>query len=91
MQSTAPLATLDAPWLVDWAGAQRWLLGDFDRAALTPIAERAGGHVTLYRRGERTDEVHHDLAEPLKALHLKLKSAFDPDRIFNPGRLYRWL
>jgi glycolate oxidase FAD binding subunit len=89
--STAPLETPDAPWLIDWAGAQRWLLGDFQRPTLEPIAERAGGHVSLYRRGKRTEEVHHALAEPLKALHLELKSAFDPDRIFNPGRLYRWL
>ena len=28
------------------------------------------------------------LAAPLDRLHRELKAAFDPDRIFNPGRLY---
>ncbi len=31
------------------------------------------------------------LPETLKLLHLRLKDAFDPDRILNPGRLYGWI
>jgi len=89
--TTAPADDLGEPWLLDWAGAQRWLHGEFDKARLESAAEAAGGHVTLYRRGDRTGEVNHRLADTLKTLHLKLKSAFDPQRILNPGRLYSWL
>lgn len=91
IESTAPIVDVGVPWLIDWAGAQRWLLGDFERERLERIAEDARGHVTLYRRGERSGDVHHRLPAALKAIHLRLKAAFDPHRIFNAGRLYSWL
>jgi glycolate oxidase FAD binding subunit len=28
------------------------------------------------------------LSAPLMRIHRDLKTAFDPDRVFNPGRLY---
>jgi len=91
VRPTAALAPLDGPWLIDWAGAQRWLLGEFERAQLERMAEAAGGHVSLYRRGDRSSEVHHTLNPHLKRLHLQLKRAFDPAGVLNVGRLYSWL
>ncbi len=91
VQASAPLARIDGEWLIDWGGAQRWIHGDFDKNELERLAESAGGHVSLYRGGNRESEVHHMLPETLKSLHLRLKDAFDPDRILNPGRLYGWM
>lgn len=91
IRPTAPLAPLDGPWLIDWAGAQRWLLGAFQQGRLERMAEAAGGNVSLYRRGDRHGEVHHRLNDHLRQLHVRLKRAFDPQGIFNVGRLYSWL
>lgn len=91
IKPTAALAALDGPWLIDWAGAQRWVLGDFAQAELERLAESAGGHVSLYRRGNRQGEVQHRLPQRLEHLHLRLKQAFDPEGVFNAGRLYSWL
>lgn len=91
VRSSSPLPQIDGDWLIDWGGAQRWIHGDFDKHELERFAESAGGHVSLYRGGDRESEVHHSLPEALKSLHLRLKDAFDPDRILNPGRLYGWM
>jgi len=32
--------------------------------------------------------VHAPVAEPLRSIHKRLKAAFDPAGILNPGRLY---
>ena len=37
----------------------------------------------------RRDAVFQPLDPALQTLHLRLKHAFDPQGIFNPGRLYR--
>ncbi len=81
----------DAPWLIDWGGTQRWLRGDHDRAVLEAAATGAGGQVSAFRGCDRRAEVFQDPPAPLRLLHERLKTAFDPDRLFNPGRLYSWL
>lgn len=85
----AELGALDAPQLVDWGGAQRWLAGDADGEAVRERVARHGGHLTRFRHGDRRGAVFQPLAAPLHALHLGLKRAFDPAGILNPGRLYR--
>ncbi len=78
-------------WLIDWGGAQRWLKGDFNKDELEALAENMGGQVSLYRGGNRDSEVFHTQPEALKLIHQRLKHAFDPNAIFNPGRLYSWM
>ncbi|MDO8863806.1 glycolate oxidase subunit GlcE [Haliea sp. E1-2-M8] len=80
-----------ADWRFDWGGAQRWLRGAFQRAELEREAGRAGGQVTLFRGGDRAGEVFSTQSAALQTLHRRLKEAFDPMRIFNPGRLYSWM
>lgn len=81
----------EADWLLDWGGAQRWLRGEFDRQDLEAAAEKAAGQVGLYSGGDRSGEVFHRQAPALQTIHRRLKSAFDPDGVFNPGRLYSWM
>lgn len=80
-----------APAFVDWGGALRWLRGTIDEQRLRNDAARAGGHVTLFRHGDRRGDVHQPLAPPVFALHQRVKQALDPHRIFNRGRLYEGL
>ena len=74
--------------LVDWGGALRWLRTDATADEVRAAAEHAGGHATLFRGGDRTREVFHPLPPAVRGLHERLKAAFDPCGIFNPGRMY---
>jgi glycolate oxidase FAD binding subunit len=91
VKSSAVMPSLDGPWLVDWAGAQRWYRGQATLSDLEPVAAEAGGQVSLFRGGDRTGEVMHSQPEALKAIQRRIKQSFDPDGLFNPGRLYSWL
>ncbi len=82
-----PPLDLPGPALIDWGGAQRWVRSDAPASKLRSAAEAAGGHATCFRGGDR-EEPFHPLAEGLDLLHARLKTAFDPRRILNPGRLY---
>lgn len=76
---------------IEWGGALRWLHCD---AAVETVRARAatlGGHATAFRAAECIDEVFHPLAAPLMVVHRRMKQAFDPAGIFNPGRLYNGL
>ncbi len=78
--------------LVEWGGAQRWLRGEGDHAAaIRALATEAGGHATLFRGDAATrasSGAFQPLSAPLLRLHRNLKAAFDPQGVFNPGRLY---
>ncbi len=89
--STAPNPELDGPMLIDWAGSQRWYRGEADAAKLESMAQQAGGQVSLFRGGDRTNDVMHYQPQALQAIQTRLKESFDPDGLFNPGRLYSWL
>lgn len=83
-------AALDAAGdcLIDWGGALRWLRTDAPAAEVRAAAERAGGHATLFRGGDRTGTVFHPPAPAVLKLHQRIKAAFDPAGILNPGRMY---
>ena len=88
---TAPVQKEFGEQLIDWGGAQRWVHGEQDRKKLESTAENSGGHATLFRGGDRTGEVKQGLSTLEKKLHQRLKRAFDPEGILNPGRLYSWM
>lgn len=85
--ATPPLA-LPGRQFVEWGGAQRWYRGEGDADGIRRAAAAAGGHAALFRGGDRDGEVFHDLPPPLLVIHHKLKQAFDPDGLLNPGRLF---
>ncbi len=89
--SAANLPVLDGQWMMDWAGAQRWYRGQAALSDLEPMAQAAGGQVSLFSGGDRTGEVVHSQPEALKVIQRRVKQSFDPDGLFNPGRLYSWL
>jgi glycolate oxidase FAD binding subunit len=85
----APPLPIEGDWLIEWGGGQRWLKTDAPADVVRNQAEAAGGHATLFRGGDRSGEVFHPLSPGLSDLHRNLKNAFDPNRIFNPGRMYK--
>ncbi|MEA3291543.1 MAG: glycolate oxidase subunit GlcE [Pseudomonadota bacterium] len=84
----SPALQLPGRWLVDWGGAQRWLISNAPAGAVREAAEGVGGHAMRFRGGDRGSAVFQPLPGYLGGLHERLKRAFDPAGILNPGRLY---
>ena len=83
-----PLSGLAGKQLLEWGGAQRWLVSSEEPERIRQVAAGAGGHATLYRDGATGGEVFHPLPPALAALHSRLRQAFDPAGILNRGRLH---
>jgi glycolate oxidase FAD binding subunit len=81
---------LPGEWLYEWGGALRWFKTKAPAADIRELAQKGNGHATLFR-GHPRDEAFQALAPGLMALHQRLKQAFDPQGILNPGRMYEGL
>ena len=89
LPSTVPALGVDGLRAIEWGGAQRWYADE--PAAIREVAARLGGHAVLYRAPESQrclDGAFAPLSPALLALPRRLKKAFDPRGILNPGRLY---
>jgi len=86
----ATAARIDLPGrqFIEWGGGLRWWRTHADAAQLRAAAAEARGHATLVRGADKSAGAFTPVAEPLLGIHRRLKDAFDPDRILNPGRLY---
>jgi glycolate oxidase FAD binding subunit len=88
--ATSPIE-LPGEWKFDWGGAQRWFRSELTAEQMRSVAETVSGQATLFRGGDRNSEIFPPLPHSLMALHQRLKQAFDPQRILNPGRMYQEL
>ena len=89
--ATLSMQELSTKSFIDWGGAQRWLISDMSAEEIREITAAVSGHATLFRRGDKNNDVFHSLTNNQKALHQMIKQAFDPHGIFNPGRMYQYL
>lgn len=80
-----PVPALAGHWLYDWGGALRWLRSDAPPAVIHAAAGQAGGHARLFRGDPVAVPAHAGLPSALLDLHRRVKSAFDPQGVFNPG------
>ena len=88
--SVPPTATplgLAMPQWIEWGGGLRWHRGPAEGAMLRPKVAAAGGHATLFRNGNKSVGVFHQLQPALEKIHRNLKLAFDPENILNRGRM----
>jgi len=86
--STTPPLALPGAQLIEWGGALRWLATNADARTVREAARRAGGHATLFRGGDKSAGVFQPLEPALAKIHRRLKAGFDPEGIFNRGRMY---
>ncbi len=79
---------IDGEWLLDWGGSQRWLSSDADASTIRDVVQQHGGHASLFRNGDRNSDVFQPLPKPMQMLQQRIKTSFDPNSLFNPGRMY---
>lgn len=65
----------------------RWTRAEVGAASLRELVAAQGGHVTLFRGGDKSAGVFHPLQPVLARVHRNLKAAFDPHDILNRGRM----
>jgi glycolate oxidase FAD binding subunit len=91
LPQTAPALDLDGETLIEWQGAQRWLVSSQPAARIRAAAAEAGGHATLFRARSKEPGVFAPArATPLDRIHRQLKQSFDPRRV-KPRPLYAGL
>ncbi|MDZ4754384.1 MAG: glycolate oxidase subunit GlcE [Phycisphaerae bacterium] len=95
LPAATPPLELAGEQLIEWGGALRWFIPSLDHASpqtLRDLVTRVGGSAILFRAGSRaTVQRFHPLHPVLRQIHQRLKQAFDPNGIMNPGRMYDWL
>jgi glycolate oxidase FAD binding subunit len=79
--ATSPL-DLPGACLIDWGGAQRWLLSDAPAAAVTDAAKHAGGYAMPFRNGPGALTAFALLEPAARALAIEIRRAFDPHNLF---------
>jgi glycolate oxidase FAD binding subunit len=88
LPAAAPPLDLLGEELSEWGGALRWLRTSASAESVRRRVAALGGHATLFRGHDGTGQLFQPLPPPLLALHQRLKAAFDPLGLFNPGRMY---
>lgn len=88
LPSTTPELKLHGEQLIEWGGAQRWVVTPMEPAGVREAAAAVGGHATLFRALDKGCGAFAPLSASLAAIHRRLKASFDPHGVFNPGRLY---
>lgn len=82
--TSKPLA-LPGETLIEWFGAQRWVCTSAPAAMVHEAAARAGGHALAWVSTVAQPVV---LPPVLTRLHRQVQHAFDPDGVFDTGRLW---
>jgi hypothetical protein len=86
--ATAAPVKLPGRQIIEWHGAERWWRTTADTREVRAAAALADGHATLIRGADKSSGVFTPVSDVLMRIHQGLKQAFDPARVFNPGRLY---
>jgi len=75
--------------LIEWNGALCWIKSELD---LHDLANKNQANATRYPLNSANKKADENIFQPLQPgllkIHQRLKQAFDPEHILNPGRLY---
>lgn len=87
--ATGTMNRLEGKMLMEWAGAQRWVYSNMPVNIMRSMASKQSGHATLYRGRLPGVGAFQPQADAVQQVQQRVKSALDPQHIFNPGRLYK--
>jgi len=73
--------------IIDWGGAQRWIMSEKPANEIRAMASSLGGHAECFS-ADADIATFHPLESNLLALSQRFKAALDPAGILNPGRMY---
>jgi len=85
--ATTPPLKLSGEQLLEWGGAQRWICTSAPAHVLRDVAAAAGGHAVLFRSRDKSAGPFAPLKPAMERIQRELMRAFDPDHLFNRGRL----
>ncbi len=88
---TANLHCGQDPFIIEWGGSLYWLNSKRPAREMFNIAHKMGGSAMLLHGNVEGQDVFHPLTDAMLSLHKRLKNAFDPHGILNPGKLYATL
>lgn len=91
LPATVDDIAVDGQQLIEWGGALRWLKTDQPVSEIRELVSPLEGHVTTYKNNNNEAEYFQPLDKGILNIHQRLKQAFDPAGILNPGRLYKEL
>ena len=80
--------------IFEWMGALRWVKSKECPLSVRKKVAQAGGHATIYHASQSIKEEYgsfSQLGDASRRVHLNLKKVFDPENIFNKGRLYHFM
>lgn len=84
---TTPAFSLEEDPLIEWGGGVRWFRSPARAQSVFAIAQSRGGHACLFRgalAARRESGVFMARPRAVARIEERLKSQFDPQRIFNP-------
>lgn len=84
MAPAAALPAISGRWLFDWGGALRWLKTDLLGDAIHSACASASAQAEAFRGELDAEPIR--LTPEMAALQRRIRLAFDPARLFNPGR-----
>lgn len=85
--TTAPLE-VHGEQLIEWFGGQRWVCTPAPAAAVHALAARVGGHAQAVCSAQPVPWADGAALSPvLRRLHHRVQRAFDPQGVFDTGRL----
>ncbi len=87
--NTPPLS-INGETCIEWNGGLRWIKSTEDAQHIRNQCQAFKGYVSLFKADSKPNDCLAEINPDLKKLHLNIKSAFDPNRILNPGRMYSW-
>ena len=89
LASNTPPLNLSGESVYEWGGALRWLSTDETEKNIRAELDSLDGHATLFKNHNTDTSTFHPLNAGLLNIHKQLKTAFDPENILNPGRMYK--
>ena len=77
--------TIEGRWLIDWGGALRWLKSNVDTEEIRLKVNKVGGFAYAVKGMLSSHARQNPVSAEAAAYHQRIKNAFDPHGLFNPG------